>query len=64
MYENRIKNDRRNFEIPTLFILQTRKSRAGKCKITYLFVLYFSASSSVILYPISIHSLASAFHFY
>ena len=38
MYENRVKNNRNNFEIPALLYLLTRKSRVavGKFKIIYI----------------------------
>ena len=40
MYKNRIKNDRNFFEIPASFILGMRKFRAGKFKITYIFLIF------------------------
>ena len=54
MYKNRVKNNRNfflKFPLFESFILQTRKSRAVKFKITFK----ISKKNSVIFYPIFIH---------
>ena len=52
MHKNRIKNDEKTFQIITLFILWTKKSRAGKIKnnilmhVLYLFWIFHSLLST------------------